>query len=52
MADIFISYSKSERPLAAKLASFFEAEGWTVWVGRRVSALLICGRWAAGMGLG
>src|SRR5262245_17493278 len=31
MADIFISYAKTDRPLALKLASMLEAEGWTTW---------------------
>ena len=28
MADIFISYSKADRPLALKLAAMLEAKGW------------------------
>lgn len=31
MADIFISYSKSDHALALKLSIFFESEGWSVW---------------------
>jgi TIR domain len=31
MADIFISYAKSDRPLALKLAAMLEAEGWSTW---------------------
>jgi hypothetical protein len=31
MADIFISYAKTDRPLALKLAAMLEAEGWKVW---------------------
>jgi len=31
MADIFISYSKADHPLALKLSTFLEAEGWSVW---------------------
>src|SRR5262249_20170310 len=31
MADVFISYAKSDRPLALKLAAMLEAEGWKVW---------------------
>ena len=31
MSDIFISYSKADRPVALKLSTFFEAEGWSVW---------------------
>jgi hypothetical protein len=31
VADIFISYSKTDRDLAVKLSAFLEAEGWTVW---------------------
>jgi len=28
MADVFISYAKTDRPLALKLAAMLEAEGW------------------------
>ena len=38
MADIFISYSKVDRELALKLSAFLEAEGWTVWWDRSLSA--------------
>src|SRR5262245_16692652 len=38
MADIFISYSKADRELALKLSAFLEAEGWTVWWDRSLSA--------------
>jgi hypothetical protein len=38
MADIFISYSKSDRPLALHLSAFLEAEGWTVWWDKSLSA--------------
>jgi TIR domain len=31
MADVFISYAKTDRPLASKLAAMLEAEGWTTW---------------------
>ncbi len=31
MADIFISYAKADRDLAAKLSAVLEAEGWSVW---------------------
>src|SRR5215467_5381587 len=31
MADVFVSYAKTDRPLALKLASMLEAEGWTIW---------------------
>jgi hypothetical protein len=31
MADIFISYSKQDRRLAAKLSTWLEAQGWTTW---------------------
>jgi hypothetical protein len=31
MADIFVSYAKTDRPLALKLASMLEAEGWKTW---------------------
>src|SRR5215813_2336378 len=38
MADIFISYSKADRSIALKLSAFLEAEGWTVWWDRSLSA--------------
>ena len=31
MADIFISYSKSDHALALKWSTFLEIEGWSVW---------------------
>ena len=31
MADIFVSYAKSDWPLALKLVAMLEAEGWKVW---------------------
>lgn len=31
MADIFISYSKSDHALALKLSIFLESQGWGVW---------------------
>jgi hypothetical protein len=31
VADIFISYASNDRQLAAALAAFLEAEGWSVW---------------------
>src|SRR5262245_19399149 len=31
MADIFISYAKTDRPLASRLAAMLETEGWTTW---------------------
>jgi hypothetical protein len=31
MADVFISYAKTDRPLALKPAAMLEAEGWKVW---------------------
>ena len=31
MADIFISYAKSDRAKAQTLANAFEREGWSVW---------------------
>jgi hypothetical protein len=30
MGDVFISYAKADRPLALKLATMLEAEGWKV----------------------
>jgi hypothetical protein len=31
MADVFVSYAKTDRPLALKLAAMLEAEGWKTW---------------------
>src|SRR5262245_62971413 len=31
MADIFVSYAKTDRALASKLVAMLEAEGWSVW---------------------
>src|SRR5215475_12342935 len=31
MADIFVSYAKTDRSLASKLVAMLEAEGWEVW---------------------
>jgi adenylate cyclase len=31
LADIFISYARSDRPRVAPLVAAIEAEGWTVW---------------------
>jgi len=31
MADVFVSYAKTDRPLASKLVAMLEAEGWKVW---------------------
>ena len=36
MADIFISYTSSDRPRAERLRSWFEAAGWTVWIDREI----------------
>lgn len=38
MADIFISYAKADREIALILSTFFEAEGWTVWWDKSLSA--------------
>jgi hypothetical protein len=38
MADIFISYSKSDHALALKLSAFLESEGWTVWWDKSLAA--------------
>jgi TIR domain len=38
MTDIFISYAKADHPLALKLSAFLEAEGWSVWWDRNLSA--------------
>ena len=39
MADIFISYSKSDHALALKLSAFLEAEGWSVWWDKSLGAV-------------
>src|SRR5262245_53150474 len=31
MADVFISYAKTDQPMASKRAAMLEAEGWTTW---------------------
>ena len=31
MSDIFISYSRKDRPRAEQLANALEAQGWSVW---------------------
>src|SRR5215471_13920403 len=31
MADVFVSYAKTDRSLASKLVAMLEAEGWSVW---------------------
>src|SRR5262245_305454 len=38
MADIFISYSKTDHALALKLSAFLEAEGWSVWWDKSLAA--------------
>jgi hypothetical protein len=38
MANIFVSYSKQDRVLALKLASWLEAQGWTTWRDKTVVA--------------
>jgi hypothetical protein len=38
MADVFISYSKSDHALALKLSAFLESEGWTVWWDKSLGA--------------
>jgi hypothetical protein len=38
MADIFISYSKTDHALASKLSTFLEAEGWSVWWDKSLGA--------------
>jgi hypothetical protein len=38
MADIFISYSKSDHALALKLSAFLESKGWTVWWDKSLGA--------------
>ncbi len=38
MADIFVSYSKSDRALCARLAACLEAQGYTVWWDKSLKA--------------
>lgn len=38
MADIFLSYSRSDTNAAAKIVGVLEAEGWTVWWDTRLRA--------------
>jgi len=38
MADVFISYSKSDHALALKLSAFLESEGWSVWWDKSLGA--------------
>ena len=38
MADVFISYSKSDHALALKLSTFLESEGWIVWWDKSLGA--------------
>jgi len=38
MADIFISYSKTDHALALKLSAFLEGEGWSVWWDKSLGA--------------
>ena len=38
MADIFISYAREDRQWAEMLSKAFEAQGWSVWWDRRISA--------------
>jgi TIR domain len=38
VADIFISYSKADREVVVLLSAFFEAEGWSVWWDKSLTA--------------
>lgn len=38
MADIFISYSRNDRPVAEVIARACEANGWSVWWDRKIDA--------------
>ena len=38
MSDIFISYTRNDRPKAEQLARAFEAHGWSVWWDRKIPA--------------
>lgn len=31
MADVFVSYSRSDKALVAPLVAAIEAQGWSVW---------------------
>lgn len=37
MADIFLSYTSSDRPRAERLKAWFEEAGWSVWIDRDIS---------------
>jgi TIR domain len=37
MADIFLSYTSSDRPRAEQLKVWFEEAGWSVWIDRDIS---------------
>lgn len=37
MADIFLSYTSSDRPRAEKLKAWLEEAGWSVWIDRDIS---------------
>ncbi|MGE5816092.1 MAG: toll/interleukin-1 receptor domain-containing protein, partial [Acidobacteriota bacterium] len=38
MSDIFVSYAREDRHIAASLATHLEAQGWTVWWDRQILA--------------
>ena len=38
MPDIFVSYGRSDRPHAQRIASIFEQRGWSVWWDRKILA--------------
>jgi hypothetical protein len=38
VADIFISYSHSDRAIVEALSAFLEAQGWTVWWDKRLTS--------------
>jgi hypothetical protein len=38
MADVFVSYAKTDRSLASKLVAMLEAEGWSVWWDKSLAA--------------
>ena len=38
MADIFISYSETDRDLVLRLSAYLKSEGWSVWWDKSLGA--------------